>query len=123
MKRLRLTVMLIAMFTISSCKKEGDGGSATITGYTKHHAKPISSAVIYIKYGAKEFPGTSPSSYDASVTSDANGKFEFKNLNKGNYYLFGSGYDSAISAPVIGGVPVNIKNKGETVNANVPITE
>lgn len=124
MKTLKtLTVMMIVIFTITSCKKEGTGGTATITGYAKHHAKPIPNAVIYIKYGVKESPGTNPASYDASVTADANAKYEFKELNKGDYYLFGIGYDSAITNTVSGGVPVNIKKKGETVSADVPVTE
>lgn len=115
--------MMIAIFTITSCKKEGTGGSAIITGYSRHHAKAIPNAMVYIKYGVMESPGTDPANYDANTTSDGSGKYEFKELNKGNYYLYGIGYDSAISNIVTGGIPVTIKKKGETVQSDVPITE
>ncbi|MFA7379101.1 MAG: hypothetical protein WC150_01485 [Bacteroidia bacterium] len=119
------TTLIIAMMitTVLSCKKEGTGGKAIITGYIKHHSAPIPNATVYIKYGAKESAGISPSNYDASVTAGADAKYEFKELNKGDYYVFSVGYDSAISNAVVGGIPVTIKKKTETVNANIPVVE
>ena len=121
--KFKILAAVFAITIIASCKKEGTGGKATITGLAKHHAKPIPNAVVYIKYGVKESPGTNPANYDASVTSDGNAKYEFKELNKGDYYLFGIGYDSAISNTVTGGVPVSVKKKTETVQADVSVTE
>ena len=121
--KFKILAAVFAITIIASCKKEGTGGKATITGLAKHHAKPIPNAVVYIKYGVKESPGTDPANYDASVTSDGNAKYEFKELNKGDYYLFGIGYDSAISNTVTGGVPVSVKKKTETVQADVSVTE
>lgn len=124
---MKTTITIIAIvliiFSFASCKKEGTGGKASITGYAKHHAKAIPDAVIYIKYGAIESAGTSPGNYDANTTADGAGKYEFKDLNKGDYYLFGIGYDSAISNTVSGGIPIKVKKKTETVNADVSITE
>ncbi|MCC7302813.1 MAG: hypothetical protein IT233_09235 [Bacteroidia bacterium] len=124
MKTLKtLSAIMIVILAITSCKKEGTGGTASITGIAKHHSKPIPNAVIYIKYGAKESAGTNPANYDASVTADGNAKYEFTGLNKGNYYLYGIGYDSSITNTVTGGVPAEIKKKSEIVQMDVPITE
>lgn len=114
-------VIITALF--SSCVKEGPGGKAVITGTVKHHAQPIPGAVVYIKYNATESPGSNTTYYDASVTADAQAHYEFVNLKRGDYFLFGIGYDSAIIATVAGGIPVHISKKNETVAADVPVTE
>jgi len=43
----------------------------------------------------------------------------------GEYYLYGVGYDSSISAPVFGGIPIKIKysERKETIEINVPVIE
>lgn len=106
-----------------ACGKEGSGGKASIHGYAKHHALSIPGTTIYIKYGAKESPGTNPSLYDASVKADSKAYYEFVNLKRGDYYLYGVGYDSTIAAPVIGGIPVQIEKSNSVVPIDVPITE
>ena len=74
----------LAFIFIVSCKKEGTGGKATIAATIKHHGKIIPYAIVYIKYGAKESPGTSSSDYDANQTADANGLARFENLERGD---------------------------------------
>ena len=122
---LRISNVLLAIavvFTIVSCHKEGTGGRSNVSGYAKHHDKPIPDCIIYIKYGAKDFPGTDISKYDASVTADANAYYEFKDLRKGDYYLYGVGYDDGIMEAVTGGIAIKLKyNKNMTTN--VPVTE
>lgn len=122
-QKIKILTAILAFTIISSCKKEGTGGKATIMGYVKHHSAPIPNATVYIKFGATESPGTSPSNYDANITADANGKYEFKELNKGDYYILSIGYDSAISNTVIGGTGAKIKKKTETVNTDIPVVE
>lgn len=118
---LTITLMLL---TISACKKEGTGGKATITGHVKHHETHIPEAVVFIKYGATELPGTSASDYDdQAVASSGDGHYEFEGLNKGDYYVFSTGYDSTISEIVLGGTPVKIKKKSETIEIDIPVTE
>ena len=117
------TLYLIPLFLFPSCHKEGPGGKAAIEGVVKHHSEPIPGSVVYIKYNAKESPGTNITYYDANVTADANAHYQFPNLKYGNYYLFGVGFDSSIVQTVIGGIPVVIKSKTETVEADVPVTE
>lgn len=115
-------IILFAAAALSGCAKEGIGGTSEISTIVRHHSNPIPYAKVYIKYGARESPGTNTSVYDDSLTTDAQGHGHFEEMEKGDYYLFGSGYDSTISAIVIGGVPVKIK-KGEDFEALVAVTE
>ncbi len=109
--------------TFLSCKKNKLGGSAEIKGVVMHHPKSIGGATVYIKFNAKEYPGSSFSSYDATVNADINGNYSFK-VYQGDYYLYAVGYDEAIPAPNIvqGGLPIHIRNR-EVVESNIPVTE
>lgn len=124
MKKLFFFCLLSSAFCIlSSCSKEGPGGKAVIKGAVMHHSKLIPGAVVYIKYGAKESPGSDVTYYDESITADDSANYKFADLRKGDYYLFGVGYDSAGPYIVTGGIPVQIKKKTETVQADVHVTE
>ena len=80
-----------------SCVKPGKGGMAEIKGFVKHHTTPVPNAVVCIKYGAKEFPGDDLSIYDEQIiTTGTDAFYEFKELKKGDYYLFSVGFDSSI---------------------------
>lgn len=116
-----ITICFLMMITLS-CHKEGIGGKSYINGTVKHHTKPIPYAVVYIKYGATEFPGTDVTAYDDHTTSDVNGNYEYTNLRKGNYYLYGVGYDNAIALPVTGGIPITVYYN-KSYNTDVPVTE
>ncbi len=119
----KILILIFFSTLIISCSKEGRGGKAAIQGAVKHHSTPIPGAVVYIKYGAKESPGTNVTYYDANVTADASANFMFPDLKRGDYYLFCVGFDSAIAQTVIGGIPVEIKSKTETLTADIPVTE
>ncbi|MDP1802460.1 MAG: hypothetical protein Q8L81_13965 [Bacteroidota bacterium] len=123
MKRYILYIFILTGIVFYSCKKNNIGGTAEIKGIVKHHAKIIANATVYIKFNAKEFPGTDLSVYDASVSVDANGNYSIK-CYKGDYYLYGVGHDEDVPSPSIvkGGVPVNIRNK-EVVEIELPVTE
>lgn len=115
--------MLIAIF-FYSCKKNQLGGKATIKGTVKHHAKIIANAMVFIKFNSKEFPGNDTTVYDAKVRADADGNYSFK-CYKGDYFLYGFGYDFDEPPPHIvkAGVPAgNIRNR-ETVEINIGVTE
>jgi hypothetical protein len=114
-------ISLMLLFTaFSSCKKEGTGGKSSISGRVMHHEAAIPGATIYIKYGAIDFPGSNATSYDASVISNAQGDYKFEGLQKGDYYLYGMGYDT--SGELRGGIAVKIR-RNEDKEINVPITE
>ena len=109
-----------------ACKRDGTGGDCEIAAFAKHHETLIPGCTIYIKYGAKEFPGTDLSVYDdskkAGSVGEAKGHTHFSGLLKGDYYLYGVGYDSSISMEVRGGIHIKLKKKGET-ELDVPVTE
>jgi hypothetical protein len=122
LKSFSVLIIILTMIFSTACHKEGSGGKSSVYGYTKHHTAVIPNCVVYIKYGAKEFPGADVSKYDASITADANGYYEFKDLRKGDYYLYGVGYDASISEAVSGGVSIQLKYNKST-ETNVPVTE
>ncbi|MBX3164663.1 MAG: hypothetical protein KF900_09280 [Bacteroidetes bacterium] len=115
--------VLCVLILFSSCKKNQLGGKSVIQGKVIHHSKRIANATVFIKYNAKEFPGTDTTLYDDKVRADKDGNYTMK-CYKGNYYLFGFGRDSAIAAPyiVIGGTPVHIRHN-ETLDIDVAVTE
>ena len=115
-------VFLFILIMSPACRKEGTGGKSSVSGNVKHHSKLIPNTIVYIKYEATEFPGTNTSVYDASVTADANAHFEFRDLRKGDYFLYGVGYDNTIFETVTGGIGVNLKYNKETT-VDVPVTE
>jgi hypothetical protein len=117
------TILITSLsFTFFSCGKEGPGGKSSVSGTVVHHDITIPNSVVYIKYDAKEFPGTDVSKYDASITTDANAHYEFKDLRKGDYYLYGVGFDNTISEEVRGGIGIKLKYNKES-STDVPVTE
>lgn len=119
----RIVVLAVLILIAFGCKKNQLGGKSTISGNIKHHSKVIANATVYIKFNAKEFPGTDVSVYDDKVTADASGNYTIK-CYKGDYYLFAVGYDYAIAPPyiVVGGSPVHIRAK-ESVQIDLAVTE
>lgn len=121
-----LTIALLAGgFWLSGCKKDGTGGDATLGITAKHHGSTIPGTRIYIKYGAKDFPGEDVSKYDASVTANASGYAEIPDLRYGHYYIYGVGFDSSVNETVKGGAPVKIKwsDRKEVQKEDLSITE
>ena len=110
-----------------SCKKEGVGGKSNISVFVKHHENLIPNAVVYIKYGAKEFPSHDSQNYDNSAICGSEGHHlghtHFKGLNKGFYYLYSVGWDSTIQMAVTGGIPVDINQKSGEVTVDIPVFE
>lgn len=119
--KLFVAVLLSGIIAVA-CKKEGTGGKSSVSGAVKHHTELIPNAIVYIKYDAKEFPGANVSIYDASSPADANAHYEFKELQKGDYYLYAVGYDSTEQVQVTGGIGVKLK-RNEAKVTDVPVTE
>ncbi len=121
-RRAGIILLTLVIIASTSCHKEGSGGKSNVSGNVKHHTKLIPNTVVYIKYGATEFPGTDLSLYDDKTTADVNAHYEFKNLRMGNYYLYGIGNDPAYAYPVSGGIGVKLSyNKTSTID--IPVTE
>jgi hypothetical protein len=126
MKSIFSIIILTSAIFFTSCKKDpGPGGNTTIATIVKHHGTVIPGATIYVKYGAKEFPGGSPTNYDASSIADNAGHTHFEDLNLGDYFFYAVGYDSTISEPVTGGIHYEItkKDKNKHVDVNIAVVE
>ena len=127
MKNIIITALFIVTLTLISCKKNGVGGESEISVSVKHHDRLIPGATIYIKYGAKEFPGSDVSKYDdykvSGTTGHGKGHTHFQELLKGDYFLYATGYDSAIAMPVTGGISVEVKSNYEHIDVTFPVTE
>ena len=119
---LLMCASLCLLLSVTACSKEGFDGDARISGKVAHHSARIPYATVYIAFGAKELPGTLTTDFDASVIADSAGIYEFDNLKKGDYYLYGLGFDSTISQTVRGGLRVTLA-KGDDKTLEVPVTE
>ncbi|HET6225084.1 MAG TPA: hypothetical protein VFF27_02320 [Bacteroidia bacterium] len=122
LKSVAALCLIVGLLTVSSCHKEGLGGNASISGTVYHHEAAIPNAVVYIKFNTTDFPGDTPESYDASTTVDGNGKYIFQKVYKGDYYIYGIGFDKNIQEIVKGGVGIKVK-KNKVYSQDVPVTE
>lgn len=121
------TVAVVA----TGCRKDkddiaGKGGSATLRITPKHHGIPVDSCRIYIKYNAQDAPadGVYDDSTDAIVVGTGVPRMGlFPGLKRGNYYIFGRGWDPAISQVVRGGTPFNINNDQPQFEVTLPVGE
>ncbi|MES2761596.1 MAG: hypothetical protein V4677_05295 [Bacteroidota bacterium] len=120
---LKLSLILCLAFSFSACKKNQLGGKATVKGVVAHHGVPIPNAVVYIKFKTSEFPGDDGTTYDTSVSADAEGNYSI-DFYKGTYYLYAVGLDMNIPYPykVSGGLSVSVRNKEQLVK-DIAVTE
>lgn len=124
--KLSLVALVATMFFTACERKEstpvaGKGGNATLKVTPQHHGDDIDSCTIFLKYNVLD----KPSAYDEEVKCVMeNGKpvATFSNLHKGNYYVFGRGWDPEIEQNVEGGIPYTI-TEDKTINITVPVTE
>jgi|SRR5690606_34181696 len=122
-------VAALLIFTTSCKDREekdevnigGKGGDATIEATPQHHSLNIDSCTIYIKYNTKELPSTFDDSAKC-VMKGGKPVATFTNLKKGDYYLYGKGWDPSIIENVKGGIPYTIKEE-TTIPVIVPVTE
>ena len=125
MNRLNIILILMILSGLFSCKKKINeikeltitsetnpitttNGKITLTIEVKHHSRPMSEFIVFIKNDATQFPGEDVSVYDFSGPTNQIGFIQFENLSFGNYYLYGNGYDYEIADSVIGYTPILI---------------
>lgn len=127
----KIALVATLCFAVVSCKKEGLGGNATVVAFLKHHDHIIVNQAdypdtVFVKFDAKESPGTDVSNYDTFFGGEAGeDHVHVKGLQPGNYFLFGVGMDSSIVQRVKGGVAIKIKHKekDEEIDLDLPVTE
>lgn len=121
-----LTVVTVATTLLVACKKNSDGGKATIAALPAHHGQPIFGATAYIKFGATELPSDPTTNYDLKIVGEVKeNHVHIEELRYGKYYVYMTGYDSTIKQVVKGGLPVHIKysERKKEIDLNVPVTE
>jgi hypothetical protein len=109
----------------------GTGGKATLRVMPKFHDRYIDTCRIYIKYDTLAKPNTATSfpadtvGFDTAVnvtSIDGLPRAIFKNLKKGNYYLYGRGYDAGNDTTLVGGGPFKVVDTIErTYDLYLPI--
>lgn len=103
------------------CKKNQLGGTSKVTGIVAHHEKVIPYSRVFIKFNAKEFPGADTNLYDSKFSTGADGAYHF-DLYKGEYFLYGYGYDPGVPGTVVGGISLKLR-KNEDKKLDVAVTE
>lgn len=99
MKKYLLLVAGLFLF-LAACKKEEDESTATLKVTPRHHGRAIDSCTIYLKYNATDVPANGK--YDDSAVCVQVGGIPvatFSGLKKGNYYVFGHGWDAGWTPP------------------------
>lgn len=110
MKSLLLILSATLLLFEPACKRResaGFGGSANLKLIAKHHGLLIDSCTFYIKFNAKD----KPDEYDVIRTTihDASGSYAMlEGMKKGDYYIYGIGWDSTIQEVVMGGLPYEV---------------
>lgn len=112
-----------------SCQYAGTGGNTTLVIKPQHHGVPIynDSAyrdTAYLKFNTQSSPG-SLSAFDLAVPGIHIGEdhIEVTGLKPGKYYIVATGFDTAISQRVLGGIPYILTQASGEVIINVPVVE
>jgi hypothetical protein len=113
-----------ATLTVIVKDNSGPGGNVSIIAFPQHHGVPVISQVThpdsaFIKYNAQLFPGYNLSDYDTFVVANAGeDHISLLNMKAGM-----TGFDTAISERVSGGIPVTVQQHSGQQNILVPVTE
>jgi hypothetical protein len=117
----------VGLILFASCAKEGTGGDATLVVFLKHHTKVIPNKAwypdtVFVKFNAKELPGTKVSDFDTYFVGEAGeDHVHCEELKWGDYYLYGVGFDTTISQKVSGGMAVKIKRKDRKAETDIDL--
>ena len=127
MKQTLFIFLLSIAILYTGCKKKtsaGLGGNANLKITAIHHAAVIDSCKVYIKFNSSEAVTIGEYELSEWIKKDDQGNsyIIFKGLKKGDYYIYGEGYDPSILNNVKGGLPYTI-NEETDISINLPVTE
>jgi hypothetical protein len=119
-KRILFLILVALVFSLS-CKKEnetstnsqGNGvvkGNIAVVVTAMHHSWSVSNIRVFMKKDVTSWPGRDTTLYTWKATTDASGSVTFRDLFKGNYYIYATGYDINFGANVIGYMPINLND-------------
>ena len=118
-------VSFILLSSLVGCKKNGTGGNADLTAYVEHHHVAINYPTVYVKFNSKDLPSDPTNNYDLKIVGTDGNHVKISGLRPGNYFIYSTGFDNSIMAPVKGGIAVKIKwtERKKDIDVNVPVTE
>jgi len=112
-------IVLALLCFLFACKKSedvtvaGKGGDATLQIKPSHGSgEEVDNCMIYIKYNTLDMPANGV--YDDSLLCnivDGAPLAVFTDLHRGNYYLYGKGFNPDHNDEVKGGMPFHIDNE------------
>ncbi|WP_276131879.1 hypothetical protein [Polluticoccus soli] len=104
-------LIMVSLASCDGCKRDNDinvpggkGGTGILRITLQHHDRILDTAgIVYMAYGM-EAPGDGKYA-DSVKCINENGQHVaiFNNLRKGEYYLYGKGFDSKAGAMIAGG--------------------
>lgn len=102
-------LFVVISLALSSCKKNGTGGKASLHVLVYHNAIPINNSVVYVKFGARAQPSDPKNNYDLKVEGEPDeNHVHVEDLRYGNYYLYAVTYDSLTNTFYEGGLATTI---------------
>lgn len=127
---LSLAILLSAAGCKDKCEEAGIGGTFTLSVFPKHHDVPIFSQANYVdsafvKFNSSDLPGTSPSDFDMVIAgTPGEDHLHIEGLKCGDYFIYLTGFDTAINQRVTGGIPYSIPEDAPSeIDLDVPVTE
>jgi len=107
-----------------SCSYAGSGGNITLFAFPKHHGKDTRPYRAYLKFNTQDAPGSNLALYDLTIAADTMQNFiKIDNLKAGKYYIYLTGFDTAINQGVFGGIPLSLNPSSGQLNLDVPVVE
>ncbi len=107
--RISTLLLFLLAVTLSSCKKEGVGGDASIRGYVQVRQYNSTFTQFIAEYPGRDvyvyLVFDNNIGYDKRIKTDYNGNFEFRYLYKGDYKVYVYSRDSTLQ-DLSGIVPV-----------------
>lgn len=119
MKAIKLTaiILILSLFTFTSCKKEaGFGGENNIVGNVTYKGTALPNAIVRLAISSEV-----TSTFEATTLTDASGNYSFKGLNKGDYFVDAE-YNNGLGIKLeSGGAKVTIGAKKDDVTVNLTV--
>jgi hypothetical protein len=140
MQKLHIAAGLLLLSLATSCTRENDvvepdpapvagkTGKVTLNLTPRHHGANISTATLYIRYNALEYPKADNVFDDSAVVEIKNNVpvASFDSLSRGNYFIYAKGFDPSpkVNMEVVGSAPFTITDTSHvTLNAFIEVSE
>ncbi|CAN5618548.1 hypothetical protein BH11BAC1_BH11BAC1_20150 [soil metagenome] len=135
MDKIYRILLIFYLLTALSCRKTEEkcigntGGNLILKVFLRHEIHDVVNLknyrdTVYIKYNVKEFPGSDLSKYDQTIIGEWPGDYvSVTGLKCGNYFVYGTGYESAHGYRVKGGIPFSTEQKNGEISLIIPVSE